>query len=67
MSETPTPVQDYGDAIAHCELQLKRLGIGKRHPTIILWLDINGYSGDWNRLEYLGFVDLYRYLTRCEP
>jgi hypothetical protein len=58
---------DLSDAIAHCDTQLKRLGLSKRSPAIVLWLDINGYAGQWERLDLPGFRDLYRFLLRCEP
>lgn len=59
--------EDLSDAIAYCEIQLKRLGLNKRSPVIKLWLDINGYAGKWERLEINGFRDLYRFLQGCEP
>jgi len=62
----PAPPQDLSNAIAHCECELKRLGLKKRSPVVILWLEIAGYAGQWERLDYQGFRDLYRFLKKCE-
>jgi hypothetical protein len=62
-----TDVVDLGDAIAHCEAQLKRLGHSKKSSVIVLWLELNGYAGQWERLDLAGFRDLYRFLKRCAP
>jgi hypothetical protein len=61
----PEP-QDLGDAIAHCEAQLKRLGLIKQSPVVVLWLEMNSYAGDWARLDYNGFANLYRFLKQCK-
>lgn len=65
MSEVPLQVQDYGDAIAHCEIQLKRLNLGKQSPTVMLWMHMNGYPGGWPDLDYDGFRHLWRFLKQC--
>ena len=64
MADAP---QDLSEAIAHCEAQLRRLGLKKKSPIIRLWLDINGYAGRWEGLELRGFRDLYRFLRDCDP
>ena len=59
------PPQDLSEAIAHCEAELKRLYLFKKSPIIVLWLEMNGYAGEWSRLGYDGFANLYRYLKKC--
>jgi hypothetical protein len=58
--------KDLGDAIAACEIEIKRLGLQKYSPVVVLWLEISGYAGDWNRLDYEGFANLWRFLKKCK-
>lgn len=60
------PAEYLGDAIAHCEVELRRLALHKYSPVIVLWLEMSGYAGQWERLDRAGFRDLYKFLKRCE-
>jgi hypothetical protein len=66
MPQPPRP-HDLSDAITHVEAQLLRLNLRKTSAVIILWLEMSGHAGQWERLELNGLRDLYRYLSRCEP
>lgn len=59
--------RDLEKAIATCEAELKRLSLGKKSQGIVMWLEMAGYAGDWSRLDYDGFANLYRHLKKCEP
>jgi hypothetical protein len=68
--QTPvTPIhpqpQDLSNAIAHCEVEIKRLSLTKKHPTMMLWCAINGYPNGWPDLDYNGFRHLWRFLKKC--
>jgi hypothetical protein len=62
----PQPPEDLSNAIAHCEAQLKRLGLRKTSAVILLWLHMSGYMR-WEVLDLNGFRDLYKFLKECEP
>lgn len=57
---------DLSQAIASCEVEIKRLNLQKYSPVIVLWLEVSGYAGDWNRLDYEGFANLWRFLKKCK-
>lgn len=59
------PPVDLGNAIAHVEIQLKRLGLRKNSPVVILWLHMAGFVR-WENLDMNGFRDLYKFLKECE-
>jgi hypothetical protein len=58
--------RDLSQAIAACEIEVKRLTLQKCSPVIVLWLEMSGYAGDWNRLDYEGFANLWRFLKKCK-
>jgi hypothetical protein len=62
----PNPPEDLSNAIAHVEIQLKRLGLRKTSPVIILWLHMAGFVR-WEALDMNGFRDLYKFLKDCDP
>lgn len=63
--QPPNPPEDLSNAIAHVEIQLKRIGLRKNSPVIILWLHMAGYVR-WEALDMNGFRDLYKFLKECD-